>query len=93
VSVPFFCFYLSFGQEHFWVKNFEMCGWPHPSTGGHAYLLKVVSTGSISPLLGILAKVISHGTRESLASLKFGTFYWLPPVPPHPTTIYFYLIS
>jgi hypothetical protein len=36
---------LSFEQEHFWVKNFEMSGWFHPSIGGHAYLLDVVSTG------------------------------------------------
>ena len=38
-----------FGQEHFCVKNFEMGGWPHPSTGSCAYLLEVVSIGSISP--------------------------------------------
>jgi hypothetical protein len=35
-----------------------MGGWPHPLTGGHAYLLEVVSKGSISPLLCISAKVI-----------------------------------
>ena len=28
-----FCPCSSFGQEHFWVKNFEMGGWPHTSTG------------------------------------------------------------
>ena len=39
-----FCACFSFGQEHFWVNNFEMDGWSHPSTGGHAYLLEVVST-------------------------------------------------
>jgi hypothetical protein len=33
-------------------------GWyPHPSPGGHIYLLQVVSEGFISPLLGISAKV------------------------------------
>jgi hypothetical protein len=48
VSVPFFCPYLSFGQDHFWVKNFEMYGWSYPLTRDHAYLLEVVSTGSIS---------------------------------------------
>jgi len=40
-----------FGKQHFWVKNFERGGWPHPLTRGHAYLLEVVSTGSISPIL------------------------------------------
>jgi hypothetical protein len=36
-----------------------MGGWPHPSIGDNAYLLEVVSIESISPLLGILAKVIA----------------------------------
>jgi hypothetical protein len=49
VSIPFFCPCSSFGQEHFWVKNCEICGWPHPPTRDCAYLLEVVSTGSISP--------------------------------------------
>ena len=31
------------------LKNFEMGGWPHPWTRSCAYLLEVVSTGSISP--------------------------------------------
>ena len=31
-----------------WVINFEMGGWPHPLTGGRAYLLEVISTSSIS---------------------------------------------
>jgi hypothetical protein len=43
-----FCLFLSFGQEHFWVKIFEMPGWPHVSTGGRVYLLEVVSRGCIS---------------------------------------------
>ena len=34
-------------------KNFEMGGWSHPSTGGRAYLLEVVSSGSLSPLMHI----------------------------------------
>ena len=38
----------SFGQEHFWVKNFEMAMWPLPTTGSCVYLLEVVSAGSIS---------------------------------------------
>jgi hypothetical protein len=32
-------------------KSFEMGGWPHPSTRGHAYLLDEVYTGSISSSL------------------------------------------
>jgi hypothetical protein len=50
-----FCLCFSFGQEHFWDKNFEMGGWPRPSmglcfsTGGGLYRI-------VSPLcLGILA--------------------------------------
>ena len=39
------------------VKNFEMCQWPYFSTWGHVYLLDLVSSGSISTLLGITAKV------------------------------------
>jgi hypothetical protein len=43
----------SFRHEQLWVKEFEMGGWHHPSTVGCAYLLEVVSTGSISPSLDI----------------------------------------
>jgi hypothetical protein len=46
-----FCPCSSFGQEHFWVKIFEIDGCPHPLTRDHDYLLEVVSTGSISPSL------------------------------------------
>jgi hypothetical protein len=41
----------------------------------------MVSTDSISPLLGILANVILIGSWETAASLSSGTFLWLPPVP------------
>jgi hypothetical protein len=43
-----FCPCLYFGQEYFWIKIFEMDGWPYPSIGDHAYLLNVASTDSIS---------------------------------------------
>ena len=69
-----FCPCLSLRQEHSWFNNFEMGGQPHPSTGGCAYLLEMVSTGSIFPLLSILAKVILIGSWEPLASLESGTF-------------------
>ena len=68
------CLCLSFAQEHFWVKNFELHGGEHSSTGGHAYLREVVSIGSLSPLLGILAKVISIGSWDLLDSLDFISF-------------------
>jgi hypothetical protein len=51
------CPCISFRQEQFWVKMFEMIRWPHLSKEGCSYPLNVVSTGSVSPL-GILANVI-----------------------------------
>jgi hypothetical protein len=58
----FFCLSSNFfGKKHFWGKNFEMGGWPHPSTGGCEYLLEMVSSGSISPILCISAKIITVG--------------------------------
>jgi hypothetical protein len=39
------------------LKFLKMCGWPPASTGGH--LLEVLSSGFISPLLGISANVNS----------------------------------
>jgi hypothetical protein len=45
-----FCPCSSFGQEHFWVQNFEVGGWSHPSSRVHAYLLEVVSM-VLSPIL------------------------------------------
>jgi hypothetical protein len=51
-SVPFFFSACLFDRNVFWVKIFGMGGWPHVSTGGHAYLLEMVSVGPISPLLG-----------------------------------------
>ena len=73
------CLCLSFAQEHFWVKNFELHGGEHSSTGGHAYLREVVSIGSLSPLLGILAKVISIGSWDLLDSLDFISFFVFLP--------------
>ena len=69
VSVPFFWSLSIFGQEYFWVKNFEMGGWPHPSTGALAYLLDVVSIVLISHFLFILAEVVPIGSWEPLTSL------------------------
>jgi hypothetical protein len=68
-----FCPCVFFRQEKFGLRDYEMSGWPHPSTGGHAYILEIVSSGSISPLLDIKANVISNGSWEPLASLASGT--------------------
>jgi hypothetical protein len=38
-----FCPCISFEQEQFWVKNFEMDVWLHPSNRGYVYLLEVAS--------------------------------------------------
>jgi hypothetical protein len=65
---------VSFREEQYWFKIFEMSGKLNPSTGGRAYLLEVVSTGSISPLLDIFANVIFFGSWEFIASLESGTF-------------------
>jgi hypothetical protein len=70
----FFCPYISFRQEQFWVKNSKMDRWPYPSFGGHVYLLDMVFPGSISPLLGFSVNVIPVGSWEPLASLASGTF-------------------
>jgi hypothetical protein len=40
------------------LKFFKMDGWSLGSTGCHVYLLEVISSDSISPLLGISANVI-----------------------------------
>jgi hypothetical protein len=76
VSAPlfFFCPCVAFSKNNSGLKMLQVSGWPHPSTGEYAYLLEVVSTGSISPLLGILANVIPFGSWEPLTSLMHGTF-------------------
>jgi hypothetical protein len=75
VSFPFFFFpSFFFRLEKFWVKKFEMDGWSHSSIGGHIYLLEVVSSGFISSLLDILAKVIPIGSWESYTSLVSDIF-------------------
>ena len=58
-----------FRQKQLLVKFFEMGVWLHPSTGGQVYLLGLVSSCSISLLLGILANVISTGSWEPFTSL------------------------
>jgi hypothetical protein len=48
--------------------------WPHSSTGNHAYPLDMVSTGSLSLLLGISANVTLTGSWKPLAFLESGKF-------------------
>ena len=59
-----FCPCISSRQKQFQVKIFEMGGWAHPSTRGYAHLLEVVSSGSISSLLGISANIFAVGSWE-----------------------------
>ena len=72
----FFCFCpcIFFKHGQFLVKIVEMGGWPHLSTEDCAYILEMVSSSSISLLLGILTNVISIWCWEPLESLVFGTF-------------------
>ena len=74
VFSPLLCPCLSSRQEQFWVKNFEMGEWSHPSTWGWAYVLEVVSTGFLSPLLSISANVIPFRSWEPLNFLTSETF-------------------
>jgi hypothetical protein len=46
----------------------------HPSTVAHAYLLEVLSIGSMFPLLGISTKIIPGRSWETPVSQVFGTF-------------------
>jgi hypothetical protein len=45
------------------LKMFRLVNGPFHNWG-HAFLLEMVSSGSLSPLLGILAKVIPTGSWE-----------------------------
>ena len=74
VSAPLFVLAFLFDKRKFGLIFFKVGGWPHSSTGGHVYLLDVVSTGSISLLLGILTNVLLVGSWEPLVSLASGTF-------------------
>jgi hypothetical protein len=73
VSAPFYSC-ISFRQEQFWIKNFDMLEWLHPSTGVNVSLMEVAYSGSISPLLDISVKVILIGSWELITSLVTGNF-------------------
>jgi hypothetical protein len=55
-------------------KFLKVVGWPYPSTGGPVYLVEVVSSGFISPLLNISAKIIPFESWEPLIPEVSGTF-------------------
>ena len=54
--------------------SFDIDGWPCPSNGVCAYLLQVVSTGSVSPILDTLPDVIPLRPWEPLTSIVYGNF-------------------
>ena len=74
VSAPLFVPAFPFDRRNSRLMFFEVGAWPHPSTGGHAHPLDLVSTGSISPLLGISANVPPVGSWELLGFLVSWTF-------------------
>ena len=87
VSAPLFVPVFPLDRENSGLNIYEMGGWSLHSTGGHAHLLDVVSSGSVSLLLDISANVISIGSREHLASLPSGFPKFSPPTHTH---TYFY---
>jgi hypothetical protein len=69
----------------------KMGGSPYFFTGSPVYLLEVVFSVSISPLLGVLAKVIPIKSWEPLTSQVSGIFRG-SPCPPNPWSYIFLLI-
>jgi hypothetical protein len=76
----FFNLYSIFVPVFLWVRynsgsvNLNIGWWCYPYTGGPVYLLEVVSSGSISPLLGILVNVTSTDSWKPLTFQFSGTF-------------------
>ena len=62
LSLHFFFF---FYKSNFGSKALEVVWCPHLSTEDPVWILEVVSSGSISPLLGILAKVTHTHSLEA----------------------------
>ena len=67
VSASLFVPAFSFDRRVFGLIFFEVAG-------GHSYRLDMVSTGPVSPLLVIWAKVLPFGSLETLESLPPRTF-------------------
>ena len=76
----YFCPCISLKQEQFWVNTFEMGGQQHSSTGDHVYLMEVVSSDSISPLLGI-SSPLGPGSLSHSWCLELSRGSLFPP--PH----------
>jgi hypothetical protein len=74
VSAPVFVPAFPFDMRNSKLIFFEAGGWPHPSIWGHAYPLDMVSTGSICPLLIILANILCLGSWEPPGFLASGGF-------------------
>ena len=55
-------------------KFLKVCWCPHSSTKGPVYLLEMISSSSISPLLGISAKVTHIESWEPTSFQVSGTF-------------------
>ena len=67
------CPYISFRQDKFWVKSFVGRLVSLSSIGGPAWLQEVASSGSMSPLLVVLAKVTHIELWEPPPSQISGT--------------------
>jgi hypothetical protein len=74
VSAPLFVPAFPFVRRNSGLTFFRWVDGPIPQMGGSAYPLDIVSTGSVSLLLGISAKVLTVGSWESLVSLAHGAF-------------------
>ena len=81
VSAPLFVPAFLFDRR---INTFEVGGLPHPSPGGHACVLVMVSIGSLFPLLGISANVLPVVFWKPVVFLTCWIFQWLPIGPPHP---------
>jgi hypothetical protein len=73
VSVPLFIPVFPLDRNNTGLNFLRwLCG-PTISTS-HPYPLDMVSRGSPSPLLGIMANILAVGSCETLGSLASGTF-------------------
>ena len=87
------CPCISFRQEPFWVKIFEIVGWPHLSIMGHAYPLYGLYRFYL-PLFHILDNVFIVGSWYILHLLHLGSSSGFPQFPvPHCCTPHFNFLS
>ena len=77
------CSCISFRQEQFWVKNFEMGGWPHPSTECHVFSLDM-SFQVLFPfcwVFQLMLSSLSPGNLLLLWHLELSNGYPHLPIP------------